>query len=155
MMWFLPLMLGCQLNMQVDPSGEDGTRVDLRIGAEAEAQAGDAPTEHELKVRIDLGGDAGNPIVQHMRDQKLIYTQHGSCRMECRNIDEDEVQAILNKDGVLQPERSRTDGDCPTHALEGETGDGQEVRVVYAACEDVTKVVTVIDLNTDWPCGDC
>jgi hypothetical protein len=29
------------------------------------------------------------------------------------------------------------------------------VRIVYAACADETRVVTVIDLDTEWPCGDC
>ena len=35
-----------------------------------------------------------------------------------------------------------------------ESLDGPQVRIVFAACEDVTLLVTAIDLDTDWPC-DC
>jgi len=72
--------------------------------------------------------------------------------MGCRKFDEAEVRQIL-ADGVLDPGRSRTDGPCPSHALEGTTRDGQRARIVFAACRDETRVVTVIDLDTDWPCA--
>lgn len=98
---------------------------------------------------------AVDPVVAAMRSRPLDYTRHARCRMDCRKIDEGEVEAILKRDGVLDPDRSRSDGACPSHALEGRTRDGQQVRVVYAACADETRVVTVIDLDTDWPCGDC
>lgn len=75
--------------------------------------------------------------------------------MNCRRIDREEVEAILHSDGVRRPERTRTDGECPTHALEGRTRDGQNARLVFAACTDETRLVTAIDLDTDWPCGDC
>ncbi len=75
--------------------------------------------------------------------------------MACRNISEAEVEAILMKDGVRDPSRTRIeDGKCPSHALEGASLDGPEVRIVFAACDDVTLLVTAIDLDTDWPC-DC
>ena len=59
------------------------------------------------------------------------------------------------RDGVRNPARTRTDGECPTHALEGRTRDDQQARVVFAACPNKTRLVTAIDLDTDWPCGDC
>ena len=97
---------------------------------------------------------AGDEVVQEMRGKPLDLTRHGECRMACRHIDLDEVRAILDGDGQRDPARTRLDGDCPTHALEGETDDGQTVRIVYAACAGETRVVTAIDLDTDWPC-DC
>ncbi|MEI9911430.1 MAG: hypothetical protein WDO71_18300 [Bacteroidota bacterium] len=43
---------------------------------------------------------------------------------------------------------------CPAYALEGVTKDDQLVRIVFGQCDLKTKVITVIDLNTDWSC-DC
>ena len=43
---------------------------------------------------------------------------------------------------------------CPRYALEGNTTDGQQVRIVYAQCNEKTVVVTVIDLEKEWSC-DC
>ena len=95
-----------------------------------------------------------DPAIEAMRQQPIGYTRHGECRMECRDISKDEVEAILQRDGKLNPERTRLDGECPSHALEGKTADGQEVRIVFAACRDETRVVTAIDLVKEWPC-DC
>ena len=90
-----------------------------------------------------------------MRANPLRYTRHARCRMECRHISEAEVGEILHGAGRLDPSRTRTDGQCPSHALEGETSDDQRVRIVYAQCPTSTKVITVIDLGRDWPCGEC
>ena len=79
-------------------------------------------------------------------------TRHGRCRMACRGIDQDEVEAVL-RSGTLEPGRSRNDGACPTHAFAGKGSDGAHLRVVFAACPDVTKVVTTIDLDRDPPCA--
>jgi hypothetical protein len=96
---------------------------------------------------------SGDPVVAAMQGQPLRTTRHGACRMACRHLDEAEVRQIL-AEGTRDPARTRDDGRCPSHALEGRTRDGQQARVVFAACPDETRVVTAIDLDTDWPC-DC
>ena len=52
--------------------------------------------------------------------QPLSLTRHGRCRMSCRHFDRGEVEQFL-KEGTLVPERTRLDGACPSHALEGTT----------------------------------
>jgi hypothetical protein len=96
----------------------------------------------------------GDETVADMRKKPLVYTHHGTCRMACRAIDEAEVTDILHRSGTRDPARTREDGECPSHALEGRTDDGQNVRIVYAGCPDKTLVITAIDLDTEWPC-DC
>ena len=91
------------------------------------------------------------------RHHKLIYTKHARCRMECRDISEDEVTSILET-GIIndlksKEENEEADGHCPTFALEGSTKDGQHVRIVFAACDKITKVVTAIDLGDEHPCN--
>lgn len=94
------------------------------------------------------------PSIQvQMARLPLELTRHGTCRMACRGVDLDEVRSVL-ADGTLIPERTRTDGPCPSHAVEGRGTDGHRLRVVYAACADETRVVTAIDLDADPPC-DC
>lgn len=84
--------------------------------------------------------------------QPLELTQHGACRMDCRKIDRGEVADVLRA-GAWAPERTRTDGRCPSHAYEGHGTDGHRLRVVFAACPTETRVVTAIDLDQDWPCA--
>ena len=84
----------------------------------------------------------------------IEYTQHARCRMECRHISQAEVEEIM-QDGKVNYAKSDVNArPCPAYALEGVTKDDQRVRIVFGQCDEKTKVITVIDLNTDWTC-DC
>jgi len=90
-----------------------------------------------------------------MRTRPIAWSRHARCRMACRQVDEAEVRDALAH-GELDPARSRHEPDrCPTHVLHHRSRDGQDLRVVFAACEQETVLVTVIDLGRDWPCGTC
>lgn len=86
--------------------------------------------------------------------EKLVYTRHARCRMDCRRITKEEVLDIL-KNGKLNPGKSDPhDRPCPSFALEGYTRqDGQHVRIVFARCGDLTKVITCIDLDREFSCN--
>ncbi|MFT4626487.1 MAG: hypothetical protein ACI8PZ_005164 [Myxococcota bacterium] len=124
----------------------------LLLACLPEATHIDPPAPGEVAPVTAPAPAPADPVAA-MRAQPLDYTRHARCRMGCRKFDEGEVKAILAT-GTFDPSRSRHDGDCPSHALEGTTSDGQHARMVFAACPDETRVVTVIDLDTDWPC-DC
>jgi hypothetical protein len=82
----------------------------------------------------------------------IEYTEHAKCRMQCRKISQAEVEEIM-RDGKINYAKSEVnDSPCPTYALEGITKDDQRVRIVFAQCDLKTKVVTSIDLDTDWEC---
>lgn len=82
----------------------------------------------------------------------LEYTEHAKCRMKCRKITQSEVEEIM-KGGKINYAKSNVKArPCPTYALEGITSDRQRVRIVFAQCDFKTKVVTSIDLDTDWEC---
>lgn len=84
----------------------------------------------------------------------IEYTQHAKCRMQCRKISQAEVEDIM-RNGKINYNKSNVQAHpCPTYALEGITKDEQRVRIVFGQCDLKTKVITVIDLNTDWTC-DC
>ncbi len=85
--------------------------------------------------------------------QKIIYSRHARCRMECRHIDESEVMEIL-QNGKLNYSKIEQDNRGKTYPLEGTTHDQQNVRIVFAPQEDDLVVVTAIDLDKDWKC-DC
>lgn len=84
----------------------------------------------------------------------LIYTKHARCRMQCRQIDESEIQEIINSGTINQRKSNANDQPCPTIALEGTSHDNQQLRIVFAKCDDDVKVVTCIDLKNDYEC-DC
>lgn len=82
----------------------------------------------------------------------IEYTEHAKCRLKCRKITQAEVEEIM-KEGKINYNKSNVKATpCPTYALEGITSDRQRVRIVFAQCDTKTKVVTAIDLETDWEC---
>lgn len=72
--------------------------------------------------------------------------------MDCRQIDESEVQDIL-KNGKVNKSKSELSLDNPRYALEGRTEDGQQVRIVFAKDKETLIVVTCIDLKKEWRCN--
>ncbi len=82
----------------------------------------------------------------------LEYTQHAKCRMDCRHITEDEIKYIL-QNGQINYRKSEAQGKpCPTYAVEGYSPEKQHLRIVFAQCNTKTKVVTCIDLDTEFEC---
>ncbi len=86
----------------------------------------------------------------------INYSKHARCRMDCRHIDEAEVEDLLQH-GAINYKKSEI-GDRPDcrrkYAVEGTTRDGQRVRIIFAPCRNEVTVVTVIDIGKEWPC-DC
>ena len=111
---------------------------------------------HNNKVVVDdnpviIDSDSGldrHPTAIH-------YSKHAKCRMECRHIDETEVQEILAI-GTINFQKSELDADAckKRYAVEGQTHDNQRVRIIFAPCKTIETVVTVIDLGKEWSC-DC
>lgn len=84
----------------------------------------------------------------------IEYSNHAKCRMACRKISQAEVEEIM-RDGTINYKKSDLqNARCPRYALEGRTRDDQQVRIIFAQCNESTTVVTVIDLETDYKC-DC
>jgi hypothetical protein len=84
----------------------------------------------------------------------VSYSKHAKCRMGCRDISDAEVMDIL-KNGRINYQKSDMRGSPdPKYAIEGNTRDGQEVRIVFANSPRGIVVVTVIDLGREWKC-DC
>jgi hypothetical protein len=84
----------------------------------------------------------------------IIYTKHARCRMQCRHITEPEVKEILQT-GKVNSRKIEEDERGKTYPLEGKTAQDKMLRVVVAPKRKNIVVVTVIDLDTNWPCGDC
>lgn len=83
----------------------------------------------------------------------LEYSKHAKCRMDCRHISQTEVEEIM-RDGKINYNKSDLkNARCPRYAVEGNTKDDQQVRIVFAQCNESTTVVTVIDLDTEFACN--
>jgi hypothetical protein len=87
------------------------------------------------------------------RTARLEYTVHARCRMDCREVTEEEVREILRKGRIDLAKSNLHDQPCPTYALEGYSHEGQHLRIIFAPCREVTKVVTCIDLDRKWKCN--
>jgi hypothetical protein len=84
----------------------------------------------------------------------LTYSKHARCRMQCRQIDENEVQEIMHKGIINFNKSNRRDRPCPTFALQGQTSSGERLRIIFAQCPSKTTVVTCYNLEEEFSC-DC
>jgi hypothetical protein len=117
------------------------------------------PDSHRDKGRTTNTTDSRDPSTAVDRNRGfdrrvgfIEYTKHAKCRMECRQISQNEVEEIM-KDGTINYKKSNVNmRSCPVYSLEGTTRDSQRVRIVFGQCKDKTKVITCIDLNKDWQC---
>lgn len=90
---------------------------------------------------------------EDFRTHKIIYTKHALCRMQCRHIDESEIKEIMQTGKLNLAKSYKYDKPCPSYALEGITHDYQSVRIIIADCENIAKIITVIDLKTNYSCN--
>ncbi len=85
--------------------------------------------------------------------RSLVYTIHALCRMECRQITKEEIEEIARKGAINFNKSNKRNQPCPTFALQARTSDGQYVRVIFAQCNNNTKVITCYDLEQDFMCN--
>ncbi|MEO8721239.1 MAG: DUF4258 domain-containing protein [Ginsengibacter sp.] len=83
----------------------------------------------------------------------LILTKHVKCRMNCRQITEDEIKEVL-QNGKINYSKSGigSKGDS-TFALEGFSHEKQHIRIVVAPENGSLILITCIDLDKEWPCN--
>ena len=83
----------------------------------------------------------------------LYFTKHALCRMDCRQISKEDIDEIMKK-GIINFNKSdKYDRPCPTFALQGETSDGEKLRIIFAQCREETKVITCYNLQEDFECN--
>lgn len=84
----------------------------------------------------------------------LIFTKHAKCRMECRDITEEEIKEILHDGNINYNKSDLNDQRRATYVLEGYSHQHQHLRIVVAPKQNELVVVTCIDLDKEWQC-DC
>ena len=84
--------------------------------------------------------------------EKIIYTKHAKCRMNCRLIDKIEINDVLKSGKINRKKSNSKASPCPVFAKEKRTKDKQLARVVYASCPGKIKIITVIDLENKYSC---
>lgn len=84
----------------------------------------------------------------------IRYSKHARCRMDCRDINESEVEKIL-KTGSINYRKSELDAKVceQRYAVEGYGNDRQHIRVIVAPCKNEITVITCIDIEKDWECA--
>lgn len=86
-------------------------------------------------------------------DKTLIYTKHALCRMDCREITAEDVLYIKNNGKVNLNKSNPRATPCPTIAVEGVSKSYKNIRLILAECDEVEKVVTVIDTENEYECS--
>ena len=107
-------------------------------------------------------------ILDGMLRRPLIITDHAACRMDCRFITKSQIVQTLEKGVINHRKSDPRQKPCPkyvvdAHLIGGGSGGGgkgktktiKSIQGVFSACRNETLVVTVIDTDTDWPCGPC
>jgi len=93
---------------------------------------------------------AKEPFDRHPKS--IIYTKHALCRMSCRHIDRHEINEIIEKGVINFNKTNKSDRPCPTYALQGRTASGENIRVIFAQCDSLTKVITCYNLEEEFEC---
>ena len=118
-------------------------------GADTNTNKSKNETTNNSKAR---GSDINRNRGFDRRVSYIEYSEHAKCRMQCRKISQAEVEEIMKEGKINYSKTDVDDRPCPTYALEGITHDNQRVRIIFAQCDHKTKVVTGIDLDTEWEC---
>lgn len=116
------------------------------------------PNENQSNNQVNRS-DSSSKDKKLKISSKIVLTKHAKCRMDCRKIDMEEIKEIISKGQINSKKSELKKKPCPILATEGITSkDKQRVRVVFAACKEETKIITVIDLNQkvdDPSCKNC
>jgi hypothetical protein len=95
--------------------------------------------------------EAGDTSLRaRLRRKSVEFSEHASCRMDCRFVSRAEVLETLLIGTESKRHSTPSARPCPRWALEN-----GRTRAVWAECADKTKLVTVIDTVTNHPCGPC
>jgi Domain of unknown function (DUF4258) len=82
----------------------------------------------------------------------IKLSKHAKCRMECRHIDQTEINDILQKGKINYNKSDLNGAGDEKYAVEGVTKDNQKIRIIVAQAVRSSTIVTVIDLDTKWDC---
>jgi hypothetical protein len=72
--------------------------------------------------------------------------------MSCRHISEGDIGQIMERGIINFSKSDQNDKPCPTFALQGQTDDGENIRVIFAQCSQETKVITCYNLQESFEC---
>jgi len=88
-------------------------------------------------------------VRQRLRSKPMSITEHGDCRMDCRFVSKKDI-----KDALREGRLSKRHLSFDQQKFAFEKG---RVRAIFAENEEneTVSVVTVIDVETDHPCGPC
>lgn len=84
--------------------------------------------------------------------KELVYTKHALCRMDCREISKEDIDEVIKKGAINFNRSNRREAPCPVFAIQARISSGEYLRVIFAQCDDVTKVVTGYNLEQDFDC---
>jgi hypothetical protein len=86
--------------------------------------------------------------------RSVHYSKHARCRMDCRNINEQEIMDVI-RHGSINYKKSElnTDNAHKRYAIEA-LENNVRLRIVVAESGSDATVITCIDLDNEWSC-DC
>lgn len=86
------------------------------------------------------------------RHNRIEYTEHARCRMDCRSISENEVKDVLDHGKINYKKTQKNVSPCPKYAVE-DFADGKKLRIIVGDCDDEAVIITVIDLDHEFECN--
>lgn len=85
--------------------------------------------------------------------EKIIFSPHAKCRMQCRDITEAEIKKVLQKGKINYRKSELQKEDCQKRYAVEDIADSQRIRIIVAQCHDKLTVITCIDLDKEWSCA--
>jgi hypothetical protein len=85
-------------------------------------------------------GNNSESVLKKLRDSEIIYTQNAECMLQCLNISKKEVHIVLDS-GIVDMEKSNTNGSCPIYIINSSKDD--DIQVTVSACDSIANVLDV------------
>lgn len=90
----------------------------------------------------------GNRVKELIQKSKVVYTAHGKCVMDCRQITIENVKSILINGDVNFKESNVRNVSCPSYAIDGELSGNRKIRIIVTTADSIAKIETAIDLDS-------
>jgi hypothetical protein len=89
----------------------------------------------------------GSMKMQELNFQKVEYSEHGTCMLQCRNITPAELHELMKTAKVNYDESDVHAKPFATYAIETTTTEGKQLRVFVTDIDTVTQITSILDLS--------
>jgi hypothetical protein len=83
----------------------------------------------------------------------IFYTPQALCQMSCLLINKENIGEIMQKGIINFGQSDRSARPCSVFVLQGQTRDGNKLKVTFSQCKNTTSIISCYDLQHNVECN--